>query len=98
MLRKGWTMQGTSEKITICKGKIELEFNIKIQTAKGVLYGFKIFNRNKFCGIAGNSTKTKINIMKAHTKLGRIGTQGRAIFNQANIPKNSGISFGEKPL
>jgi hypothetical protein len=75
MLLQGWVMQGTSEQIVICKGKMVLEFHIKIPTTKGVLYGIKIFNQNEFCGVAGEMTKTKINVMKAHKKLGHIGMQ-----------------------
>jgi hypothetical protein len=62
-------------KIIIRKENFELDFNVKIQTAKGVLCGIKNFNQKEFCGVAENAMTTNISIMEAHDKLEHIGVQ-----------------------
>ena len=46
MLKKGWTMHGNEDSITVSKGegssKRELRFDIKVNTSRGVLYCVRI--------------------------------------------------------
>jgi hypothetical protein len=59
MLRQGWTINGSSDQITIRNDTFELDFDEKIQKVKGVLYGINIFGQKGFCGVAENAMTHK---------------------------------------
>jgi hypothetical protein len=72
MLKKGWSMVG-AEKITIKKDGFKIDFNVRVKTSKGMLYGVQIVN---------NSAGLKMTVMEAHYKRGHQGMQ--AVKNVAN--------------
>jgi hypothetical protein len=59
-------MEGTA--IIIKKGTMKMEFNIKMPTGKGVLFGVKIHRRMDFCGVASPMTSPKLTLLEAHDK------------------------------
>jgi GAG-pre-integrase domain len=61
--------------ITIQKDDFKIDFDVRIKTAKGVLYGVKIKSQNKFCGAASERISQKMTVMEAHYKLGHLGMQ-----------------------
>jgi hypothetical protein len=58
---------------------MKIEFNVKIPTAKGVLFGVKIHRRMDFCGVARAMTSPKLTLLEAHDKLGHIGNQATRV-------------------
>ena len=71
MFKKGWKMEGDEESIRLTKGEMTINFDIKIPTPKGFLYGLYITRRQEICGIATSSNRT-MPLMEAHSKLGHI--------------------------
>jgi hypothetical protein len=84
-LKKGWKLEGSSESIKLIKDKVVIEFDIKVETKKGVLYCMRV-KRNPVgneTGMAGandekiNEDKKKpkakmMNIQTAHEKFGHM--------------------------
>jgi hypothetical protein len=71
-MKNGWTVHGNDDEISILKGDLKINFDIKIPTAKGFLMSGYI-NRNVVETAATNDpTKTKLSVMAAHERLGHI--------------------------
>jgi hypothetical protein len=71
-MNNGWTVHGNDDGISILKGDLKINFDIKIPTAKGFLMAGYI-NRNVVETAATNvPTKTKLSVMAAHECLGHI--------------------------
>ena len=72
MLNKGWKLAGDNDKITISKGDLDLHFDIKIPTARGMLFGIRIFRSQEILGVAGDKSSVKIAVNEAHELLGHM--------------------------
>jgi hypothetical protein len=68
MLNKGWQLAGDNEKITISNSDFDLHFDIKIPTARGMLFGIRIFQSNKI----GDKSSVKVSVNEAHELLGHM--------------------------
>ena len=71
-LKKGWILEGDKDRVMIKKGKLEIKFDIKIKTAKGVLFATKIERNKEFCGAVDGQAEVKITEIQAHQKLGHM--------------------------
>ena len=71
LLQDGFKMSGDKDAIRLTKGKQELVFDIKIGTAKGMLYGIYLKRVGGETGMAGKDTIT-LSIKDAHEKLGHV--------------------------
>ena len=67
MFKKGWKMEGDEESIRLTKGEMTINFDIKIPTPKGFLYGLYITRRQEICGLVTSSNRT-MPLMEAHSK------------------------------
>jgi hypothetical protein len=71
-LKKGWILEGDKDKVVIKKGKLEIKFDIKIKTTKGVLFATKIERNREFCGAVDSQTIVKVTEHQAHQMLGHM--------------------------
>jgi hypothetical protein len=72
-LKKGWKLAGDNNKIVISRNIFHIVFDIKIKTAKGVLFATKIERNLEFCGATNHiNKKLALTEKQAHQKLGHI--------------------------
>ena len=75
-LMNGWELAGNKDAITLSKGNAKVTFDIKIHTAKGVIYAVYIKRTSpqvEANGAIVAARTLKMNIRQAHDRLGHIG-------------------------
>jgi hypothetical protein len=72
-LKKGWKLAGDNNKIVTSRNYCQIVFDIKIKTAKWVLFATKIERNPEFCGATSNlNKKLELTEKQAHQKLGHM--------------------------
>ena len=99
MLKQGWSLSGSSEKIVISKGQMHVEFDIVIPTPDGMIFCMYLRRdtsktHQEIIGAVPNvNFPTKRNIMtqqQAHDRLGHIGNhQLKAIMDHLGFTLDS---------
>jgi hypothetical protein len=73
-MQKGWKLEGDATGLKLKKNGNIIKFNIKIPTPMGVVYAIRIKRREEMVmtGSDSRNEPKKINLSKAHQKLGHI--------------------------
>jgi hypothetical protein len=61
-LKKGWKLAADNNKIVISRNNCQIVFDIKIKTAKGVLFATKVERNPEFCGATNHIPHVHISL------------------------------------